>query len=63
MYNVTFGERSFVKIINGTAMVSLPRRTQCAHVSVVGDKREMLLKTHFSLRVKGPLVSYDFNQH
>jgi hypothetical protein len=43
-----------VKLINGTVMVSLPWRTQYAHVSGVGDKREMLLKSIlvFVLRVR-----------
>jgi hypothetical protein len=44
-------------------MVSLPWQPQCAHVSGEGDKSEMLLKTHFSLRVKGSLLLYDFNQN
>jgi hypothetical protein len=63
MYNVTFEERPFVKRINGTAVVSLPWRAQCAHASGVEDKGEMPLKTPSSLRVKGPLVLYDFNQN
>jgi hypothetical protein len=63
MYNVTFEEPSSVKLINGIAMVSRPWQPQRAHVSGVGDKSEMLLKTYFSLRVKGPLLLYDFNQN